>query len=764
MEDSLSSSVELISASPSPQRAAPDKTRLLTWHTPRQPAPPSGLTADSDSDSDTPSGGRQPRPAPAPFLIDDDSPDPSAARSRPRSPVVISDDDGDDAVTVPPASERRRPRPLVISDEDEDDDDTIPCSQQRRADTARPGRRSEEVVEASFEGEELGGWRKRWGKSAVTNQDTTATTASSAVFSAATATAADNVGDSQDTVRAPTGQDGDMSGASLIGSDESWDGTSVTSGRSSREGDTAEDPRDRAQRLYSKYTIKKRTTSPAESSQVGDGQTSIKQTGAGSGQTPPSGQGVEQSPDSGRREEKPAPSATASPPTGAGGTGNALTGGPRSRTMIVVPTKAASEGTTSGSAQGSAGPVGSSPDVSLKSSPGSGTEARPPPAAQASRDTTVRNRSAGAAAGDTSTESEPTDDRVDLSYLSIHELEQQLKQKEMVARVSNLSALPDGGRRLRATIQQLRSVLEQKRSGSARPAAPRPVPANTGGSSSKMGSGSGGGIGSQLRQVQAQIRQKKMEYSTNAHRADAARSAQLQREIFKLETEMMKLQMAKGAGGPGGRNPFSLNSTVSRPPALNRPRGEAGQRLGPPPAAPTEELEAALRRGGPTTAVMTEEQRRLEAEARESLRDFGQIRPQLTAALLASNPGAEQTLRRQDDRGTPPSGVQRDHRGTGATAPLPGDPAATVGGRCGTGLPERAADAAPAVRPQLAAVEGAPAARRRGARRRHGSGQDADHDRPLSAGSRAGPRGHQKGERRSGQRERRETQRKDREG
>ena len=303
-----------------------------------------------------------------------------------------------------------------------------------------------------------GGWRKRWGKSAVTNQDTTATTASSAVFSAATAAAADNVGDSQATVSAPTGQDGDMSGASLIGSDESWDGTSVTSGRSSREGDTAEDPRDRAQRLYSKYTIKKRATPQAESSQVGDGQT--KQTGAGSGQTPPSGQGVEQSPDSGRREEKPAPSATASPPTGAGGTGNAPTGGSRSRTVIVVPTKAASEGTTSGSAQGSAGPVGSSPDVSLKSSPGSGTESRPPPAAQASRGTTVQNGSAGAAAGDTSTESEPTDDRVDLSYLSIHELEQQLKQKEMVARVSNLSALPDGGRRLRATIQQLRSVLE----------------------------------------------------------------------------------------------------------------------------------------------------------------------------------------------------------------------------------------------------------------------------------------------------------------
>ena len=42
-----------------------------------------------------------------------------------------------------------------------------------------------------------------------------------------------------------------------------------------------------------------------------------------------------------------------------------------------------------------------------------------------------------------------------------------------------------------------------------------------------------------------------MEYSTSAHRADPARSAQLQKDIFKLETEMMRLQMAKGGGGNG---------------------------------------------------------------------------------------------------------------------------------------------------------------------------------------------------------------------
>ena len=81
------------------------------------------------------------------------------------------------------------------------------------------------------------------------------------------------------------------------------------------------------------------------------------------------------------------------------------------------------------------------------------------------------------------------------------------------------------------------------------------------------------------------------------------------------------------------RNPFSLNTTATRPPPPNKPQP------GPSfPRSPSAELEAALRRGERTTAVVTEEQRRLEEEARESLRDFGQIRPQLTAALLASNP------------------------------------------------------------------------------------------------------------------------------
>ena len=255
-----------------------------------------------------------------------------------------------------------------------------------------------------------------------------------------------------------------------------------------------------------------------------------------------------------------------------------------------------------------------------------------------------------------------------------------------------------------------------------------------------------------------------MEYSTNAHRADAALSAQLQREIFKLETEMMKLQMAKGAGGPGGRNPFSLNSTVSRPPALNRPRGEAGQRLGPPPAAPTDELEAALRRGGPTTAVMTEEQRRLEAEARESLRDFGQIRPQLTAALLASNPelsrlygGRMTEARHRQASNVTTEVLERLHR---SLETLPPPSAADAGPAC-LNVPlmphqqyalswlqwrERQLPAGGVLADDM------------------GLGKTADHDRPLSAGGRAGPRGHRKGERRSGQRERRETQCKDREG
>ena len=42
-----------------------------------------------------------------------------------------------------------------------------------------------------------------------------------------------------------------------------------------------------------------------------------------------------------------------------------------------------------------------------------------------------------------------------------------------------------------------------------------------------------------------------MEFSTSAHRADAGHSAQLQRDIARLETEMLRLQMAQSAGGSG---------------------------------------------------------------------------------------------------------------------------------------------------------------------------------------------------------------------
>ncbi|KAF0300741.1 Transcription termination factor 2 [Amphibalanus amphitrite] len=499
MEESLSSSVELIPASPSPERAAPDRTRLLTWHTPRQPPPPAGLSRDSDSDSDSesvPGGRRRDRSVPAGRSGD------SAERGSPSSPVVISDDE--DEVVAPPASERRRPRPLVISDEDSDDD-AIPCSQPGSEKAVRSGRRSSDVIEASFEADQTvrGSWRDQ-------RRTTVPAAASSDV--------------SRDSGIAPTERDRDASTASMIASDESWDGSSITGGQSTP-GDE-EDSRSRAQRLYSKYTVKKRTTPPTEP---------LK--------TSPSNQ--------------------------------------TSRTVIVVPEDSQQSDRVAGPSAASA-----------PSGKGGGT----------------------AAAAD--------DVDVDLSFLSIRELEQQLKQKEMVARVSNLSALPDGGRRLRATIHQLRAALEQKR------AAPAPAPARQGGERD-------GGGASELERVQAQIRQKRMEYSTSAHRADAARSAQLQRDIFKLETEMMRLQMARNAGGPANRNPFSLGATVGRPPALNRPHGERPS--GPPPAH-TDTLEEALRRGAPTTSVITDEQRRLEAEARESLRDFGQIRPQLTAALLASNP------------------------------------------------------------------------------------------------------------------------------
>ena len=88
----------------------------------------------------------------------------------------------------------------------------------------------------------------------------------------------------------------------------------------------------------------------------------------------------------------------------------------------------------------------------------------------------------------------------------------------MVARVSNLSALPDGGRRLKATIQQLRAALEQKRtvpvSAPARPASrPAPVPAParpTGGTAPGRGSGGTGSGMSEVERVQAQIRQKRV--------------------------------------------------------------------------------------------------------------------------------------------------------------------------------------------------------------------------------------------------------------
>ncbi|XP_043231069.1 transcription termination factor 2-like [Amphibalanus amphitrite] len=554
MEESLSSSVELIPASPSPERAAPDRTRLLTWHTPRQPPPPAGLSRDSDSDSESvPGGRRRGRSAPAGRSGD------SAERGSPSSPVVISDDE--DEVVAPPASERRRPRPLVISDEDSDDD-AIPCSQPGSEKAGRSGRRSSDVIEASFEDEQTvrGSWR-----------DQRRTTVPAA--------AASDV--SRDSGIAPTERDRDASTASMIASDESWDGSSITGGQSTP-GDE-EDSRSRAQRLYSKYTVKKRTTPPSEPSSQSGEQSSSPQAGGDSAGGPPGRSSPSVSTGAGRSSENSlsATSRQSRPPPPAAERQKTSSSNQTSRTAIVVPED-------SQQSDRAAGPSA----AGASSGKGGGT----------------------AAAAD--------DVDVDLSFLSIRELEQQLKQKEMVARVSNLSALPDGGRRLRATIHQLRAALEQKR------AAPAPAPAGQGG-------GRDGGGASELERVQAQIRQKRMEYSTSAHRADAARSAQLQRDIFKLETEMMRLQMARNAGGPANRNPFSLGATVGRPPALNRPHGERPS--GPPPAH-TDTLEEALRRGAPTTSVVTDEQRRLEAEARESLRDFGQIRPQLTAALLASNP------------------------------------------------------------------------------------------------------------------------------
>ncbi|KAF0300743.1 hypothetical protein FJT64_003256 [Amphibalanus amphitrite] len=201
MEESLSSSVELIPASPSPERAAPDRTRLLTWHTPRQPPPPAGLSRDSDSDSESvPGGRRRDRSVPAGRSGD------SAERGSPSSPVVISDDE--DEVVAPPASERRRPRPLVISDEDSDDD-AIPCSQPGSEKAVRSGRRSSDVIEASFEADQTvrGSWRDQ-------RRTTVPAAASSDV--------------SRDSGIAPTERDRDASTASMIASDESWDGSSTT--------------------------------------------------------------------------------------------------------------------------------------------------------------------------------------------------------------------------------------------------------------------------------------------------------------------------------------------------------------------------------------------------------------------------------------------------------------------------------------------------------------------------------------------------------
>ncbi|XP_037072691.1 transcription termination factor 2-like isoform X2 [Pollicipes pollicipes] len=522
-DDSLSSSVDVIPASPEPERPAAGVSRLLAW---RSPAPPPGRSTSplliSSDESEESYGSEK--------LHGSEKSEGSDEVERSDEPEKSDEVEESDESAVLEKSGKSddldKSDKLDKWDDSEESDATTPESPARRS-------LSPDIIEESFEETEHPALNELWRAAPPHRRDVSS---EFSVPDSGRPSSNDVTPPSLVSEGATRRITGDSSGcASTKQSPQGWAGTrNVGRGGSSRRNVAdGEDARGRAQRLYSQYVVKKRACPPPE-------QTSGESGGAQADGAPGAGTG-----------------------------------------------RASDESRTSWGHDG-------------------------------------RDRLTASTSPDPSC----------LDVLSLAELEQQLRQKEMVRRVSNTSALPDGGRRLQAQIRQLREALVRRRASapaSALTSAPASAPNNAPTVSARHDP-------NQVQQLLAQIQRKRMQYSTTSSRSEPGRLAQLQRDIIRLEAEMMRLQMRTAAASnvSVGKNPFKPFSVTGRPAPLNKPRDAARQAAAA--SRQTTSLEASLRRGEPTTAVVTDRQRRLEAEARESLLDFGNIRPELAAALMASNP------------------------------------------------------------------------------------------------------------------------------